>query len=175
MVSQSNRNQQTSKPRGAAMLTIEKIPEYSPLREEIYQLRYTAYVGACEAYDAWLDHDQKTVRDELDETGRVYAAFLDGELIGTMRANYVNESDLDEYFEQFGLDPAEFPDACVSSRFAVAPKYRGSSAAFCLAAAHCVDALNHGIQFGIINCRPFLVPFYQSLGYKVYRRLEDAT
>jgi GNAT superfamily N-acetyltransferase len=155
------------------MLKIERVAEFSPLREAIYRLRYDAYTDFWEANQEWLDHGNHIIRDDLDETGHLYAAFSDGELIGTVRSNYVGESDLTDYFERVGIDPSEFANASATFRLAVAPKHRGTTTAIRLAIATFVDGLRDGIQSNIIDTRPVLVPFYEKLGYEVHGHFVD--
>lgn len=155
------------------MLNIERVAEHSPLREDVYRLRYAAYADFWEANRGWMDHGNHTIRDDLDETGHLYAAFLGGELVGTVRSNYARESDLTDYFERVGLDPSEFPDASATFRLAVAPAHRGTTTAIRLAAATFVGGLRDGIRFNVIDTRPVLVPFYERLGYEVHSHFVD--
>jgi GNAT superfamily N-acetyltransferase len=153
------------------MLTIERVPELSPLRHAIYRLRYEVFSDELHHQSKFVDHESRTIRDPLDENCQLFAAVVDGEVVGTIRGNVAAESDLEESYTDMGIHGGDFEDASVTSKLAVALSHRGTTVAYRLASAALVYGLNNGVRFNIIRCEPHLVPFYERLGFKVKHRI----
>jgi len=153
------------------MSAVQRVPQFSPLRQQIHRLRYEVFVEEMASYQKHVDHDARTIQEPLDETGHLYAAVVDGKVVGTLRWNASDESDLQERFERYGIDPNEFNNVAITAKLVVAADYRGRSVAFRLVTAALADALNHGICFNFIGCERSLVGFYERLGYKVYGQI----
>ena len=151
------------------MSTICEVSDvFSRLRDEIFHLRHQVYVGEQRWRQKYVDDEAQTIREPLDRNAHIYAAYVDGKLVGTVRSNYASESDLSEYFEMYCVDPDEFENAAVTSKLAVAKEFRASQWGFKLAAATYADGLKSGIRFSFVDCDRSMIPFYTRLGYKVY-------
>src|SRR5262245_57825918 len=74
--------------RRGASAAIEQIPVYSEARDEVDRLRYQVYVLEKEFCQKYVDHHDRTISEPLDQDGHVYAAWVDGRLVGTVRSNY---------------------------------------------------------------------------------------
>jgi hypothetical protein len=153
---------------GEAMFKIWEVPESSKARQDVYRLRYEVYVVEEKFCQKYADPVEGTICEPLDESGHVYAAYADDDLAGTVRSNYAFESDLDEYFERYGVNSADFQEASVTSKLIVARSHRSSTLAFRLAAATYSDGLAAGVRFNLIDCDRALVPFYERLGYRAH-------
>jgi predicted GNAT family N-acyltransferase len=150
------------------MLKIWEVPESSKARQDVYRLRYEVFVVEERFCQKYADPVEGTICEPLDESGHVYAAYAEDDLVGTVRSNYAFESDLHEYFELYGVNSADFQDASVTSKLIVARNCRSSTLAFRLAAATYADGLAVGIRFNLIDCHRALVPFYERLGYRAH-------
>lgn len=154
------------------MLEIREVPEFDQAREQIYRLRYDVFVSEMGFSLKYVDDVLQTVYEPCDGVGRVYAAFAEGDVVGTVRTDYACVSDLDDYFKLRGINPAEFENAVVTSKLAVAADFRGGSVALRLGAATYADCLRDGIRFGFLDCDRSLVPFYERKGYRVFGKVE---
>lgn len=153
------------------MLKIERVPEFSPLRDEIYRFRYEVFSHELHHHQEDVNHAARAIQDPMDDTCRLFAAMVDGKVVATIRWNAAGDSDLEECFRGMGIDGDEFEAASVTSKLAVAPSHRGTTIGYRLAAAALVDGLDNGIRFNIIRCEPNLVPFYERMGFRMSHRV----
>ena len=56
-------------------------------RDEIYRFRYRIYVEQMGLRQKYADHIRKRVVESVDELARVYAAYLNGTIVGTICGN----------------------------------------------------------------------------------------
>lgn len=151
------------------MIEVKQVPKSSLEREEIYRMRYDVYIGEKRYAQKYVDHVRKTICEPLDEDGFVYGAFAGNQIVGTVRTNYASQSQLEEYFDLFGVNPRLFPNAALSTKLIVTPAYRGTTLALRLCAATYLQALRDGIRYGFIDCDPSMAPLYERLGFRAYR------
>jgi hypothetical protein len=69
------------------------------------------------------------------------------------------------------VNPADFPNASVTSKLVVTREYRNSTLAYRLAARTYADGLATGVRYNFVDCDRALVPFYERLGYRIYRSI----
>lgn len=141
-------------------------------REAVYAFRYQVYVDEMGKPMAEADHERRVVRDPADESGLIFAAYEDGELVGTLRLNIGLESVLgDPRITLYDLhlfddcDPAGFAFA---SRFMLRSDYRGSLAAHRLSIMALEAALAEDVRLCFCYCAPYLVSFYEQMGFRRY-------
>jgi hypothetical protein len=157
--------------RNHSMLKIERVSDFSPLREAVYRLRYTIFNDELHSNQKYIDHNRRIIRDPLDDTCHLYAVVDDGKVVGTMRWNAAANSDLEEYYQGMRIDPGDYQDACLASKIAIAASHRGTAAIFGMAATALVDGLNHGMRYALIRCEPALVSFYERCGFQLSHRV----
>lgn len=141
-------------------------------REAVYAFRYQVYVDEMGKPMAEADHERRMVKDAADDSGLVFAAYEDGELVGTLRVNIGLESMLGD--PRLGIydlhlfddsDPARFAFA---SRFMLRRDYRGSMAAHKLSITALEAALAEDVRLCFCYCAPYLVSFYEQMGFRRY-------
>jgi CRP-like cAMP-binding protein/predicted GNAT family N-acyltransferase len=142
-------------------------------REAVYRFRYSVYVDEMGKTGlAYADHAKKRLTDSLDETGKIYVATADGDVVATLRVNHATTTQLPEAMAKaYGLAKFKnFPQSALSftSRLMVTRNLRGSSALNLLLAKAYADGLEEGTLFDICNCTPALVELYEHLGYRPY-------
>jgi hypothetical protein len=77
------------------------------------------------------------------------------------------------YRDLYDLDELEqhFPGAiAIHSKLAVLPEHRHGRAMLALTQASFRTALEQGTKISLIGCRPDLLPMYEKLGFRQYRR-----
>jgi hypothetical protein len=149
------RRSRKQEPRGAAMLIVNEAPVFSAKRQDIYRLRDDVYV----------------LEEDSDQEGRIYHAYVYGELVGSMSVKYPWQDGFGECLREW-VDAAELEDAAVAGKLHVARGQRASTMAYQLAEASFLEALHSGIRYLVQCSEKWLVPFYQRLGYQVHEKRE---
>lgn len=140
--------------------------------EAIYRFRYVIYVEEMHRQQKHADHAARRICDPLDACGHILGVWEQGEVVGTVRANFVRESDLGEYFEMYQVDRLpgeEQPRTSLTTRLMIHPRHRKGTLATRLARAIYRFGLERGITTDLIDCNQHLIPFFTSLGYRVHR------
>lgn len=141
-------------------------------REAVYAFRYRVYVEEMGKPMAEADHVKGQVHDAPDDRGLLFAAFDGDDLVGTLRLNLgrgAMAGDLHmaiynlELFDD--VDPAQLAFA---SRFMLRRDYRGSMAAHRLSLAALEAALEADVRLCYCYCAPYLVSFYEQMGFRRY-------
>lgn len=143
-------------------------------REGIYRFLYEVWSDEFRRTLEGMDHENRLVKDELDETAHHFIAVDDsGRILGCVRVNIPSESDLPERFEK-NLKPTELVGLFggdgigYASHFAIAPLARGRTVASLLISALYRFCLNEGIMVVVSYCALHLVSFYYQLGFRPY-------
>src|SRR6266581_4779607 len=98
--------------------------------QQVYRLRYKVYVEEMGLNPAEADHRRRIITDSLDATGRILAAFSEGEVVGTIRLNLARDTDMGEWREIFQMDRFGpfFPErVSMTTRLVVASQFRNST------------------------------------------------
>lgn len=142
-------------------------------KQAIYRFRYQVYVEEMKKQPKDANHQERTIKDELDATAQLlYIA--DGEkIVATLRRNFLNMSFIPARLSQ-RLKLSQFTTTfgegavTVSSRLMIAPEYRNSSIISVLVLDSYRDSLERGNQFDLLCSAPWLLPFYANMGYRRY-------
>ncbi|WAL61495.1 cyclic nucleotide-binding domain-containing protein [Thermocoleostomius sinensis] len=142
-------------------------------RQQIYQFRYRVYVEEMNKNPRGANHAERILKDELDDTATLLYLTIDGDIAATLRRNRLSETplpnlihralEIERFMVAFPKDVLSF-----SSRFMVAPKYRNSSIAGAIVVEAYKLAREQGILFDFSHASPWLVPFYENLGFRRY-------
>lgn len=141
-------------------------------KEEIYHLRYQAYVEELGWRPEDVDDENKRLHDPEDETETVYYV-MDGEkMVATCRQHF-GAGRLDAKTRaKYSLDKfAEFPDEefGFTYRLVVLPEYRGTTVLIRLLLRVYEDVWKKGLRFSFCYCRPRLINVYERLGFIRYK------
>lgn len=140
--------------------------------EAIYRFRYDIYVVEMQRKQRYADHAQRRIADPLDSCGHVLGAWEDGALVGTLRTNFLRESDVGEYFDMYKLSAfsAEtLPSVSISTRLMISPTHRKSTLAIHLICTNFEFCVAEGLSIDVMDCNAHLVPFFSKLGYQIHR------
>jgi hypothetical protein len=142
-------------------------------KSAIYRQRYEIYVEEMGRYRAIADHDNRWLKEPVDDVSRLFYAVCGGQLVGSIRLTLGADAPIsDTLIEKYGLAPffEELPhDALiVGERFMVNKDYRGSNVLFDMFTTYMklVNAMR--IQLMIGDCEPHLLNVYQALGFRPY-------
>ena len=140
--------------------------------EAVYRFRYIIYVEEMNRKQKYADHAAKRICDPLDPGSYVVAAWDSAELVGTLRINFLRETDFGEYFDLYHI--GRLPDAVqqhtsITTRLMIHPRFRRGTLGVRLFNALYRFALERGITTDVIDCNAHLIPLFTGLGYRVFR------
>lgn len=140
---------------------------------QIYHFRYQVYVEEMRKKPKTANHLNRTIIDSLDETSILLYLAHEEETIATLRRNFLDITSLPEIIHQrFSI--AEFTQdfstqqLSISTRLMVDPQWRRSSTVGAIVAEAYKQGRERNLQFDFVHCAPWLVPFYENLGYRRY-------
>lgn len=142
-------------------------------RHTIYQFRYNVYVEEMGKNPHYANHTERILKDALDDTATLLYLMMDGKIAATVRRNVLHTSALSVPLKNaLAIDRfvSEFSEAllCFDSRFMIAPEWRNSFAAGLIVAEVYKIGREQGLQFDFSHASPWLVPFYENLGFRRY-------
>lgn len=141
------------------------------LLEAAWRFRYLIYVEHMGRRQIHADHVRRWVREPLDETGRVYLALRDGEVVGTIRGNFASDPGLDYYVKLYKLERFGFRDLSrvqFTTKLIVHPDMAGSILAPRMIAAYAAEGYRLGVEVDFIDCNKHLISFFEKMGYFSY-------
>lgn len=144
-------------------------------RDAIYRFRYLIYCEQQGLLTEVADHEQRMLSDDDDARSTLFAAWDDGEVVGTVRITGAWDGTSDALTETLQLDRftsvADPAVIAVLGRFLVHADHRGGSASVLLifeAAQYCFA---RRVEIAIGDCEPHLLSYYRSLGFRPYGRI----
>lgn len=149
-----------------------KVATEAQEREAIYQFRYNIYVEEMGRVQTYADHQQRIIREPLDDTGVLFSAYESGLLIGTARMNYSRASNLDYYADFYEMSKVgHFHPlrTAITTKFMIKPEYRGGTLAFRLTTALYAQAIKNRIRYIFIDVNDHLVDFFSKLGSHIHK------
>ncbi len=151
---------------------IVRLIETDAEADALMRFRYEVYVEEFGMTEE-ADHDNRLLRDELDDHALNYALFDRGRVVGSLRGLVLAElPDPSALMARYELRPAveQFGAAALgaTSRFILAPEYRMGTAIFRLMQQTFLDGVGRGIRLNFGDCSPHLLPFYEQMGYRRY-------
>lgn len=140
------------------------------LRREAFRLRYRVLVGERGFTVTGANADEGLVEAE-DATSVVFIAFEGGCSVGTLAVDRWSETKLrPEVVEHLQLEEvankAGRSSIVIVRKLLVTKSHRTSEAAFMLFEKAIADVAEPDVRFAFIDCSPYLVPYYQRLGFR---------
>lgn len=138
----------------------------------IYHQRYQITVEEMLQNQKWANHQEKFIKDDLDDSSDIYYAHVDGEIIANMRITWgaLKLPDNAEYvygvskFSRYLLE-----EICFTNRLMVVKEWRNSMVLGMLLKYAFKNAVVRGIRLDLTFCTPGLVGLYESLGYRKFK------
>ncbi|MEN8132821.1 MAG: GNAT family N-acetyltransferase [Pseudomonadota bacterium] len=136
---------------------------------EAFRVRYQVYCEELDRESPNADHENKIIRDPLDDCGLTFIAVKDDETVGTIRGNLSAEGPLGILEDFYNMDASiHHPQKTgVITKFAVKNSSRGGVIAMKLIAAIRQYGGRHNIRECYIDCIPRLLPLFKFFGFKV--------
>lgn len=141
---------------------------------DVYRFRYKVYAEELGRAVPGLDHEEKMIKDELDEieSSHIFYVKKEKEIIATVRVCYFKGNitkNLIEYYSLQGFSGLESEKICLMERFMVSKKFRGTIESMKLlipVLAFFINKKEAGCF--ICCCKPGLVGNYRKLGMFPY-------
>jgi hypothetical protein len=140
--------------------------------EDIYRFRYRVYVEEMNRKQKYADHERKMVVEPLDASARLYGIWTGKEIVGTVRFNVAAATDTGYYDDLYSLDvvgPQYSAHTSLTTKLMVAKTHRNLKLAVSLACTLYRDGKKAGMEFDFIDCNDHLVPFFEYLGYRMFK------
>lgn len=141
--------------------------------EAVARFRYSVYVEEMNRPQADADHARRMIMDSMDTDSIVLAAYDgSGQVVGTLRNNYVRNGNLGSYYNAYLLDQLtddERYKAGVLTLLMTASPYRGSTLSIRLASRMTIIGLLDGLTTTYMDCNRHLIEFFTSLGFVMHR------
>jgi Acetyltransferase (GNAT) family len=153
------------------MTTTFAVADTPELREAAYRFRYEIYVARMGRRQIHADHVRRTVIEPLDETGRIFVALRDGEVVGTIRSNRANEDVLDYYRTLYRLDRFGFRDLSriqITTKLMVRPDLVRSGLAIRMIQHYAANSAENGASVDFLDCNRPLISMFERMGYLSY-------
>ncbi len=144
----------------------------STARSEVYRFRYRIYVEQMGLRQKYADHARKRVVEPLDETARIYAAYVNGAVVGTIRGNRFSDPATAYYRKLYRID-GRFPfrpdEMSLTTKLMFDPALRRSLYPARLIVHYARDfSAQRPCKIDFADCRRWLLPFFLKLGYVDY-------
>ncbi|MFW6383420.1 MAG: N-acyl amino acid synthase FeeM domain-containing protein [Nanoarchaeota archaeon] len=146
------------------------VAETQKEKEEIFRLRYDIYIGEM-GRPSHADHENKFIKDSLDETAHLLYITQKGKACGTARINFKKESNT-EFEEEYRIKEFEsyFPnEISETSKFMMEKSWRKSRLPVFFAKELYRHGVENGSKIDFINCNEPLDCLYEKLGYRRYQ------
>jgi hypothetical protein len=142
------------------------------MRNDIYRFRYRIYVEQMGRRQKYADHANRRIVEPLDESARIYAAYLNGTIVGTIRGNRFSDSATAYYRRLYRIDDrfAFQPDEMsLTTKLMFDPTLRGSLYPIRLIVHYARDFnAQRACKIDFLDCNRRLLPFFLKLGYVDY-------
>lgn len=135
--------------------------------QQVFRLRYDAYVEELGATMEHADHQAKALYDEWDITADIIGAWHNDELVGCLRINYSSNTNLAEYEPFIHPLAKKTGVVAVTSKLVVAKAYRGTLVSARLCQAGFTQLQARGVHLNYLTCRSSLVEMYSRLGFRM--------
>ncbi|MGV6801143.1 MAG: GNAT family N-acetyltransferase [bacterium] len=136
---------------------------------ELYHFRYSVYVEEMHRPQSDADHDNKLIKDYLDETGHHAVVLDEGKIVGCMRVNFLRDGSYGKYWDFYKLD--EFQNwnpqkSSICTRLMVQKEYRKSAVTKKLLQFIYAYGYVNDIETCIMDCNKPLFRFFKKFGYR---------
>lgn len=156
---------------GHSGLSIVKADD-EELSDLTYRFRYHVYVRLMQRRQIHADHTRCIVREPMDERGSNYLAVRDGNVVGSVRRNFLDDPAVGYYSRiyeahRFGL--ARAAQIAMTTKLMVLPAQQRTSTPIKLLHAFAADGYRNGVQIDLIDCNKPLIPLFERMGFFSYR------
>jgi hypothetical protein len=141
-------------------------------RNDVYRFRYRIYVEQMGRRQKYADHVRKLIVEPLDEAARIYAAYLDGIIVGTIRGNRFSDLATGYYRKIYRIDdrfPLSPDQMSLTTKLMFDPALQRSLYPIRLIVHYARDFNSRRLcKIDFVDCSRWLLPFFLKLGYVDY-------
>lgn len=142
---------------------------YSFELPEIYRLRYKIYVEEFGHAARWACHERREAQDHLDDRHAfVVVAVESRKIVGTIRGNLADQSELGDYADVYGIDPGCRGVGIVSG-LVLEPRLRGGLTAVRMQTFLFSEARDRGVDTCYFDGPKYLDSIYRRIGAEMVR------
>lgn len=137
-------------------------------RLAVYAFRYAVIVDELGVVLPKADHERRVVIDAEDRSGHLFAAYRNGSVIGTLRVNFLRDGPVEPHDELLGLNrlsDTERQATSVSTRFLVAPAFRGTAVPIRILQTWFAFCRSRQVESDYILVGPRMQEFYVRIGF----------
>lgn len=146
-----------------------KLAVSPPERLAIYRFRYAVIVEEMGVQVPSADHSKKLIQDTEDDSGHLFAASIDGRIVGTARINFIRDGTVSPHSELLQLSRmTSIGNLSVCTRFLIAKDHRGTLLAIRVMQAIYRFMRQSELEFDFILVKHDLVELYTRIGYLPY-------
>ena len=132
------------------------------VKNDIYRFRYRIYVEQMGLRQKYADHVRKRVVEPLDEVARIYAAYFNGTIVGTIRGNRLSDLPTAYYRKLYRIDD-RFPfcpdEMSLTTKLMFDPALRRSLYPIRLIVHYARDFnARRPCKIDFVDCRRWLLP-----------------
>lgn len=145
--------------------------------ESILKLRYEVYAQEIYSQEKGYNlsygvcHKEKMLRNPLDQSGEIFAAFKDGEAIGTLLLNDSRDPGFGDHVKLYGLDEvlSRHDEAfSLATMLIVKKQFRSTYVPFLLGIEAYKKSLWSEVKYNFVGCETRMVDFFLRVGYEFY-------
>ncbi len=139
--------------------------------EKVFKFRYQIYIEEMHRLQKWADHSLKVIREPLDRTGIIVAAFQGDEVVATCRLNISRDTTFD-YAELYDFEQFEklFPGrVSFITKLMIKPELRKGTLFIRFMKELFKILRTEGVCVNVIDCNDHLVKPFAKLGFQQYQ------
>jgi hypothetical protein len=148
-----------------------RLAETAEEKKQVFKFRYRVYVEEMGYLQHYGDQKHKMIVEPLDSSARIFVAYQNGQIVGTVRNNHSINSNLEYYphlYKMYEVVGDAHPCyTSVSTKLMVHKKLRGSTLALRLMLGNYRQLLIDEVKFDFIDCNSHMVAFFMRLGYQI--------
>ena len=153
------------------MTTIKRAETEEELLD-IYRFRYRIYVEEMKRTQEYANHSERIVREPLDKEADILGIWDNSSVVGTVRFNRADASDLGYYTDMYSMGIMETyhpGKTTITTKLMIEKPFRNMGLAIDLGCALYELRRPEGYEFNFIDCNDNLIPFFEFLGYRKYK------
>jgi predicted GNAT family N-acyltransferase len=149
---------------------VEIRPVLGRERSAIYRFWYDIYVREMCRSVANVDHKRMILVDSLENHSAIFAACIDGVVVGTVRLSFPSEGTLSYYQDLYRIARDEYFDdrTVIVTRLMVSQQFRSSVLGFQLAQKALLASIERGIHYAFMDCNDPVLQYFLALGFETH-------
>jgi predicted GNAT family N-acyltransferase len=143
-------------------------------RAQVRKFWYAIYVEELNRKQHHADHSSQSIKDPLEASGHILAAWNGDVVVGTVRINFTRDQGVAKYLELYCCDQDQgfdVEDSSVVTRFMVNPEYRSTKLGLRLLSALYEYGIAMSATTCYMDCNAHLVSFFECIGFRYCRKV----